>query len=211
MLKACLYQEENLKNLFQKSLVEVEAFFDIIKPYNKPVFILLENRKSINYAYGQETGDWVVGWNHGKYIFLLNPKNYEKESKHKYSDEEYSQLIKHEITHYIYNALVGTNNPRWLLEGIGMVASGQIEKYKEKPTEFKSFLYYYNKMDSKIYKESGFLVKILFDKFGKEKLLGFIKTLRGNKNPQDVEKSFKEVYNLDLNYPNMNKLLKELD
>lgn len=209
MLKAKIYKNNKLEKLLERYLDEIEKFFNITKPYNKPIFILLETREIINCAYGRETEDWVVGWSSGKYIFLLDPENYEKENKYQYSEEEYSQLVKHEITHFFYNALVGTTNPRWLLEGIGSYISGQTNRYKDKLTQFEFFLSYYSNTDSRIYKEAGFVVKTLIDRFGKEKLLDFIKALRGNKSPQDVEKVFQEIYRLDLSYSNMNKILCE--
>jgi hypothetical protein len=207
LLRVSKLNDEKIEKLCLKNLSEIEKFFNVKKPYNEPRFCLIDDRESIDYAYGAKTEPWVVGWGNGKYIFLLNPNNYEAESNHKYTDEEYSALIKHEVVHYFYKSLVATDNPRWLTEGLGIYASNQLERYKKRPTEFTKFLDYYSKTDSQIYNEAGFVVDVLINKFGKDKLIEFIRALRGNKSSEDVERVFKNIYSMELNYQNLSKLL----
>ncbi|MBU0535116.1 MAG: hypothetical protein ABIJ82_03045 [Patescibacteria group bacterium] len=207
ILKVSKLDDQKIEQLCLKGLSEVESFFDVKKPYNEPKFCLIDDRECIDYAYGTKTEAWVVGWGNGKYIFLLNPNNYEKESNHKYTDDEYSRLIKHEVIHYFYKSLTATDNPRWLTEGLSIYLSNQLARYKQRPTKFTTFLDYYDKTDAKIYKEAGFVIGCLINKFGKDKLLVFIRKLRGNKNSEDVDKIFTEIFGVELSYTEINKLL----
>lgn len=198
MLKAQIYNS-NKSHLFEKALAEVEDFFEISGPYKKPIFVLLPDRAAVNEAYGRKTEDWVVAWNSGRYVFLLEPTSFESESKHAYSDEEYNRLIKHELTHYFFTALAGGDKPRWLLEGIGVVASGQLGN-KGEGVKLENFLDYYAKTDSKIYREAGQAVKLLLERYGKPKLLEFVRALRGTSNSEEVARVFEGVYGLPLEY-----------
>ena len=144
------------------------VFYGIDWSKNRPNVYLLNSRKMIDKVYGKETQDWMVGWSDGRNVYLLDRENYEKESKHKYSDDEYFKLLKHELTHLFYKILTFSDKPRWLSEGVSVYTSGQIEDHK-KLGEFNKFLDYYDKWDGKAYMECGLFIKVLTDKFGKDK------------------------------------------
>jgi hypothetical protein len=75
--------------------------------------------------------------------------------------------------------------------------------------EFKVFLNYFDKTDAELYKEAGYLIKLLMGKFGKEKISQYIKLLKGIRDPETTAKVFHETFGLELTYENMNNLLKQ--
>ncbi len=206
LLKVSELENHNIEKLCLQGLATVETFFNVDRPYNKPKFVIVDDRATIDSAYGRKTEPWLVGWTGGKYIFLLNPENYEKESSHKYSQQEYSRIITHEIVHYFYKSLVGSDNPRWLSEGLSLYIAGQYNELRTKPKTFCDFLNYFDKTDSGVYIESGFVIKKLVDNFGKDKLLEFVKSLRGSVTAHDVSKKFNNSFGVELKYESINAL-----
>lgn len=135
-----IYQIQTINNpklekFYEDSMAELDSFFKLNWKRNRPNLILIPDRKTINALKGKETENWVVGWTEKTNIYLLSNENYEKESNHKYSDEEYRALIKHELTHCFSDIITGSNKkPVWLLEGISIFLSGQNKfKFKTKP------------------------------------------------------------------------------
>lgn len=204
LLKATSYKNKKVEKYYAGALKKISTFFEI-EGFKPPNLILLENRNTIDIAKGKKTENWVVGWYSSRVIYLLCPENYSKESSHTYSDEEYKKLIEHEVGHFFYRALVGSNKPVWLGEGISVYLSEQY-KEKEKPKKFEHFLNYYNQGDENVYTESGYAVKLLVDKFGKTKLVNFAKSLWKHESPKDVEKKFQEIFELPLSFETFNNL-----
>jgi len=141
-------------------------------------------------------------------VYVLSPDIYEKESNHKYSDREYETLLRHEISHLYSRIFFSEYRPRWLLEGIAIYSSGQLE-LKRKITKFSAFLDFFGKGGSGIYDESGWAVLILDKEFGRKKLLKLLKSLNGFKNEKEFEKIFKEIYGIGLNYEWFNERIEK--
>jgi len=206
-------KDEFVESVYNKSMKELSKFYDLDWKNNKPIIVLVNNRENINSLYGMQTEGWVVGWTDRNKIFLLNYKNYEKESTHKYSEEEYTALLKHELSHAFFGMKTrrAIYKPIWFNEGLAVFTSGQ-NKFKEKVTKFENFLNFYdNKSQGSrfVYKESGFVIELLVKKFGKEKLMKLIESLDNVKNKEDFEKSFKKIYGFEISYNKLNKLLKK--
>jgi hypothetical protein len=94
----------------------------------------------------------------------------------------------------------------WLWEGLAIYLSGQLYQYK-KPLKLKNFLEFYNKYNNEttdVYKESGFAIKFLVDKFGKEKLLELLKGVTKYMSEPDFAKLFKKIYKISLKYKSFN-------
>ena len=108
-------------------------------------------------------------------------------------------MLKHEISHLYTNIFYKEYYPVWLLEGIAIYSSGQLE-IKPKIKEFKRFLEFFENGGSAVYGEAGFAVMILDKKFGREKLLKLLKSLKGIKNEDDFKKIYKQVYGIELSY-----------
>ncbi|MDD4761827.1 MAG: hypothetical protein PHZ25_02300 [Candidatus Pacebacteria bacterium] len=202
-----------IKKIFQESMKDLGEFYGINWTTNTPKIILLEDRKSIDLLHVKKTESWLVGWadNNMRIVFILDKKNFEKFSSHKYSTAGYSALIKHELSHLFYKILSeGKFGPAWLSEGVAIYTSGQ-NKLKTKPREFKNFMSFYAKGGSEVYKESGFAVELLVKKFGKNKLFELIKSLQSISNENQFNKTFKKIYGFQISYKVMNKFYKNTE
>ena len=114
--------------------------------------------------------------------------------------------------------MVGRSKPTWLTEGLAGYLSGQL-KWREAPKKFERSLMFYDwskldwneKKDCKgFYPESGFMVKMLVEKFGKEKLLKLLKKIKGKDlSEKEFKDKFKKNYGFDLNYEEINKYWKD--
>jgi hypothetical protein len=201
------FDEPVLERLYLKAFEELKAFFEFRWEKNTPKIIVVDDRETIDALYGKPTENWVVAWAEDtRSIFILSRENFEKYSSHKYSEGEFYRVIKHELSHMFYKLITYTDKPRWLNEGIGTFISGQLDKVTPLK-EFKLFLNYFDKTDAETYKESGFLVKLLIDKFGKEKLAQLIKSIKGVRDSDAASITFKNVYGFDLTYEELNKLI----
>jgi len=199
-------KERKLKLIYKKAMRELDSFFGLNWNRNLPSVFLIPDRKTIDLLKQKRTKDWEVGWADGQNVFLLNPKNYEKESCYKYSNKEYEALLKHELCHLFFNGLSKRKyEPIWLNEGIAIYLSGQNE-FEKRPKKFKEFLKFYSKMGNGVYLEAGFAVEILNKKFGKNKLVNLIKNLPKIKNKKEFELLFKEIYKFLPSYKKFNEL-----
>ena len=95
--------------------------------------------------------------------------------------------------------------PVWLSEGTAIYTSGQT-KLKLKPKELKNFLEFYAEGGSEVYAESGFVIEALVKKFGKEKLLKLIESLKNISNENQFKDAFQNIYGFPLNYEKINEI-----
>jgi len=200
-------EDKEIQRVCNKAIKELKKFYEIKNKIRVNV-IILKDRKTFDALRNCKTKDWNIGFAvpHVYSVFILDKKNFEKESSHKYSKEYYAEVIKHEISHILFYKLMGdTKCPSWFAEGVALYTDGHVGLMK-KPEKFESFLKFY-KPGPGMYKESGFVIKLLIEKSGKKKLLELIKKTKGIRNKRNFEKLFKKHYGFDLNYKNMNKLL----
>jgi len=186
-------EDKSIEKAYNQSIRELNKFFEINWKYAKPNIFLVQNRKVINALLGKKTENWIIAWSDKRDIFLLDKKNIEKESCHKYSRETFEQRIKHELAHSFFEVLTnGSVFPLWLNEGVGEYLVRQ-EK-KNKPTKFKEFLKFYSTWELEAYSESSLAIELLIKKFGKKRLLDLIKSLSKTKSKRDFEILFKRIY-----------------
>jgi hypothetical protein len=186
---------------------ELEKFFNLSWSADKPKIFLVKDRRAINKLLGEKTPAWLVGWIDNSNIFILDKKNYEKESSHRYFAKEYSKLIKHELVHVFFLKISGSKSePDWLWEGLALYLSGQI-KSENKPKQFKEFLKFHSTHNKRpqVYKEAGFAVEFLIENYGRKKLLKLIKSLKNIDTKKQFEKKFKQIYGFEPNYKNFNQ------
>lgn len=201
--------DKSVKIMFDKALKELDGFFRLGWKQNKPRIFLVKNRETINGLLGRKTEGWVVGWTNHTDIFILDRSTYEKESCHKYSEKEYSKLIKHELAHVFTMAFLGIFNkpiyPDWLWEGLAICLSGQ-NKSRKRPLYLKDFISYYSKdmNNPGVYRESGFAIEFLLENYGRQKLLKLIKSVKQAGSEKEFAKQFKKIYGFELNYKNFN-------
>jgi len=205
-------KDKELNLMYKKSMEELDSFYKLNWKHNTPKIIVLKNRKEIDNLKNKKTPDWFVGWAEGNNIYLLDRKNYEKESSHKYSKETYFRLLKHEISHLFFSIVSEANTMDqfiWLNEGVAGCLS---EQYKEKrnPKRFEKFLDQYSTWKGDGYNESTYAVKILRDEFGEEKLLTLIRSLSLVKSKEDFNSLFKKIYGEKPSYEFFNSLIKKI-
>ena len=212
-----LYKIKQLKDklvddAYKKAMRDLNKFYELNWTDGKPQIIIIDNRKMFDLVRGEKSKDWVTGWSvYGTIlIFLLNRKNYTKESCHTYSEERYKATIKHELSHSFF-FVVSKNGycPSWFKEGVSIYTSGQ-NKWKKQPEKLSTFLSFEKSGSAGVYKESGFVVHVLVEKFGKKKLFNLIKQSKDSKNPKNFKKLFSKIYKIDLNYKSINKIYKEV-
>lgn len=202
-------EDKEVGDMYEKAMRELDEFFEVGWKRNSPKIMIIKDRKTIDSLQGEKTPEWVIGWAGSNEIYLLDRNNFEKESNHTYSKEEYSQLMKHELCHMFFKIVSNAkdyNQFIWLNEGLAGFLSRQYKDNK-KPEKFEIFLDQYSNWKGDAYHESAYAVKVLFEKFGKQKLLELITSLNKVKSRKDFEKVFKEIYNSKPTYGFFNKLL----
>jgi hypothetical protein len=210
MLQIKTIENPAIQKMYDDAMKDLCVFFELDWNKNTPKLYLVQDEKAIQELWNNNIGDSVAGWLDNLNIYTVDREYFKKGDGQKYSDEEYAKLIKHELAHVFTQVVTNTYDrpvkPDWLWEGLAMYLAGDIDLITP-PKNLGNFLDFYEQdmSNTRVYEEAEFAVKTLVDKFGKEKLLDFMKKLEGNKSPQDVEKVFKEAYDMDLNYPNMNK------
>jgi len=201
---------KNIKvaNFYDQAIKELNQFYGIRWSGSIPKIYLVPDRKTFDNLKGYKTEDWVVGstMNSSDIFYVLAPENYETESNHKYSDDEYFRLIKHELSHLFQKQLFDSYKPIWLTEGLAVYTSGQL-MVKKKPEKFTNFLGFFSNGGSGVYAESGFAVEILIKKFGKKRILKVLKGIKTPVTKGNFNKYFEEELGVKLNYSWFNKNL----
>lgn len=195
--------DEWLEEIYKNSMSELNCFFQFGWTNNTPAIILVPNREAFDSLRGRKTAQWETGWtNQNNNIFLLDYKNLEKESDHKFSQKYYTSLLKHELTHCFVNVIArNLFKPLWLSEGIAVCLSGQND-LKNKPKKFSNFLSYFDKYKQGLYYESGFAIAFLIEKYGKEKMIELLKKSIRTSSKEDFAKLFYFIYDFELEYKN---------
>jgi len=190
-----------LQNYKEKAMSELTDFFEKEWVNNTPKIFVVDDRKTINLLREQETKNNLACWSFGDLaIFILNPQNISKESSHDGSKYNIEKYIKHELCHSFFYMIFGKSKFEWINEGVAIYTSEQLDKYPM-PEEFQNFL------DNKnVYAESGSVIKLLIDNFGKAKLLDFLRRQSGITDDNTLKNIFKEVYGGNLNYKFFNDL-----
>jgi len=201
---------KKVNTFYDKAMEELKEFYQINWNENTPFIFLVDTREDYDKLNGFKTEPWVVASVQQNGILMLSPESYEKESIHKYSDDEYYSLIKHELSHLFYNIFSKNNYyPVWLDEGFAIYSSGQLAT-KKKPKKLKKFLDYYSQGGEGVYEESGFVVEGLIKKFGKEKVLEFVKLLSNVRGEKIFKEAFEKFFGLELSYESIQELLQNL-
>ena len=208
-LKIESFEDGFLDKIYTESIADLNKFYEMNWVHHQPVVIIMKDRKTIDVLKGESTERWMVGHAEGNKVFILDRNNLESESDHKYSQEKYYSLLKHEISHCFYRILSGGNmKPVWLCEGVAIFTSGQ--NNEKRPVEcFKEFLGFYENGGKGVYAESGFAVYLLVKEFGKQKLLDLIKGLKSVASQKDFTELFIRIYGIEPTYEKFNGLLRK--
>lgn len=202
IFKLNIESDSFLEEIYEKAMIDLGQFFGINWIENRPKIFILPNRRAFDEMEGKETPRWEVGFTRTSQmaVYLLDRKNYEKESENTYSEEIYAALLKHELCHCFWTVKTrGYSKPRWLSEGLCVYLSGQLE-WKKKPEKLESFLNSFEKTEAGVYTEGGYAAKFLVEKYGKEKMLELLKRLSEKPDESGFKKLFVEIYGVELSY-----------
>lgn len=217
IFKVSSINNDLIQSAYDEGMRVLNEFWGINWEDDIPDIYVLQSRKDIDALKGRKTEDWVVGFggsaNAGKAaIYLLDPDKYDSESNHKKDDNRFKALITHELCHlFVFHLQERTQpiGPMWWNEGICVYLSGQL-KYHRKPEKFVGFLDSSRNNNPKMaYDEGGYVIELLVNKFGKNKLTELIELLGNEKTDGEIKELFTRVYGFELTYDEMNKLYLE--
>lgn len=140
----------------------------------------------------------MAGWANGYKIVAIHPDNLEELTNGTHKKDSHPKRIKHELAHLFYAKLAGgETKPAWLNEGLVFYLDG---RGGMQPKDFENkyaAVRYFNNFDGHVYGPGSFIVKTLLDKFGKEKLLILIKSIRPGLTEDSFREFFRKVYRFD--------------
>lgn len=194
------------QNALDEGMKVMNEFTRVTWNRNMPNAKILNTREEIDQLRGMKTERWVKGFTHGTDVCVLSFDKMETVSDKKLTEGEYKNLVKHELCHLYYAML--TNNKRvpvWLIEGLAVFLSGQLES-RTRPEKFAVFLDYFSNGGAGVYRETGFVVELLINKFGKDKIVQFVKEMKEVNSEEEVGGKFKEIFGIDLTYEALNDL-----
>jgi hypothetical protein len=194
-------EDATLQEYKDKAMKDLNEFFGRKWLYNTPKIFVLDDRKTINLFQEKETESWVVGFSTGNAVCILNPANIPKESSHDGAEYNIEKLIRHELCHSFFQMTFGKTNFPWITEGVSLYVADQLGNYPA-PSKFDDFL-----DGKKIYQEAGCAIKLLMDKYGKEKVFDFLKKQSGIKETEELKTVFESVFEAKLEYSFFDSLL----
>lgn len=206
-------QDKDLEDFYINSFRELDEFYELNWTQFKPnIFIISSDEEYKAIRNNMSLGSFrrATGWIGNGNVYVVNKVMYSEMMGKDYLDERYLKLIKHELSHCFYqhvSQVYSKNRPDWLWEGCAIYLSGQL-KYMRKPIKLKNFLEHYEQRSGgEVYLESGFVINILIEKYGKAKLLELIRNISQYNSEDDFYKLFRKVYDIELNYENINSLI----
>jgi len=216
IFKVSSVNDDLIQSAYDEGMQRLNDFWGINWIKNTPDLYIIENRADINKIKGRETESWVVGWaastDSGKnIIYLLDFDKLETESDHKKDEAKYRALITHELCHLFVSAIEKKSppmGPMWWNEGISTYLSGQL-LFKKRPEKFIGFLDSNRENPRPAYNEGGFVIELLVEKFGKDKLIEMLTYLRDSSPTTTFKDDFNAVYGFELSYEKINELYLE--
>ena len=195
---------QELLDVKEKAIQDYNEFFEITLQKQFKIY-MIHSREEMDIIQGKKTEDWVAGHtrDHGQKVFIFDPEYYEKETGKK--QIYFKKLLKHEIVHVYIREIINGKCPRWLNEGL----AGYLPKQNttDKPIEeivncidcFDDFVFEH-------YRTSSKLIELLITKYGKEKLLALLESL---KNKEKFFSAFQNIYGFEITKENLIENLKD--
>ena len=202
IFKLNLQEDAWLEKAYNEAMADLDQFFGINWIENRPHIYILPDRKAFDAFRGMQTPRWMVGFGSRGMngVYLLDRANFEKESENTYSEERYAALLKHELTHCFTDILTKSYRyPIWLMEGLAIYLSDQLQ-WRKRSEKFSKFLNSFDQQREGVYSESGFIVKVLIEKYGKEKMIELLKQLSGRPDETNFGTYFKNIYGFEPTY-----------
>lgn len=182
-----------------KNKKTLDKFFQI--ELSLPQIVLFNSRKNMDRYWGWKTQSWMVGWAKPGSIYMLHPSCYLSESSHT-DFKRYWKVLLHEHSHLYINTLTNGFAPRWLNEGLASYLANQIHKVPDETVALR-VLDKLDFNDKDVYKIGYFWIKLLFKKFGKNKLLQLLKELKSTLKQAKFESVFYKVYKIKFSKNNL--------
>jgi hypothetical protein len=195
---------QELLDAKEKAIQEYNEFFEITLQKQFKIY-MIHSREEMDIAAERKTENWLAGYSFGQkgQIFLFDSDCYIKETgKTIYNTEK---LIKHEIAHLYFGEITKTNKPKWLNEGLAehLAQKKKSDKSLEEIVDcidcFDDFLFEH-------YRTSSKLIELLITKYGKEKLLALLESL---KNKEKFFSAFQNIYGFEITKENLIENLKD--
>ena len=196
---------QELLDVKEKAIQDYNEFFEITLQKQFKIY-MIHSREEMDIIQGKKTEDWVTGHtrDHGQKVFIFDPEYYEKETGKK--QIYFKKLLKHEIVH-VYVAEIRNKGfvPSWLNEGLAehLAQKKKSDKSLEEIVDcidcFDDFLFEH-------YRTSSKLIELLITKYGKEKLLALLESL---KNKEKFFSAFQNIYGFEITKENLIENLKD--
>lgn len=184
------------QNKLKKIIEECQDFFGI-KMKNPPKITFVYTREEIDEIAGRKTERWVRAITRRDGLYFIHPNKLEELTPHK--NDDFWKVVKHEISHWLFNQITGTYNgePRWFTEGLAMYMAGQQDTVPFS-IEVSITSKYYSFTDNGTYSWGLLLVTSLINKFGKEKVVNLVKKIDHNITQEIFAKLFVNEFGISL-------------
>lgn len=177
---------------------EFDVFFGF--KIKDPDLYFVASREDFDLIVGRKTENWLVAIARANSIYILDKKIFAKESNHRIGD--FWQTLKHEYSHIYYTQITKSHYPFWLNEGLASYLSGKKLLIKNNDQEkLLNVFNYFNKSDSDVYVVGQYWIEFLIKKYGKKKMIMFIKSLdvKSELSSQYFAKQFYKIYGFRFN------------
>lgn len=203
----CNYMEEitlgKISDFLTQCKSELDGWFGIDLPM--PELMIMQSLQDVADIWDREPNEdlptaWADTTNHRIYMLRLD----EVAKLRKKMPYDFLTLLKHEYAHLYWYALVKSNIPMWMDEGLACYLAGQVLKLSDENVILK-LENYFDQKNFDTYAVGYMGVKYLIDKFGKDKFIQFLKKLPHHISeitkkmpPEEFEKLFEDHFGFKL-------------
>ncbi len=190
-----------------KIIKNLEDFFEIKVPDYE--IAIANSREKFNKLTNRQSSEtWMAGWANGYRIVAIHPDKLEELTDGIHKAGSHPNRIKHELAHLFYVKLTdGEIKPAWLNEGLAFYLDGRGGMPPKAGENKYAATRYFNNFDGHVYGPGSFMVKILLDKFGKEKLLELIKSIKPGLTEDSFQELFLKVYGFAFTKEDLKKII----
>jgi len=202
------FEDRELNQILSDSMKELNSFYGINWNQHIPRLVVVPNRKTVELWKQGDNHGWITGWLEGRSVYVVDRTALQTEANKTAETDQYRALIKHELSHAFYNIVAkGGRGPVWLQEGVAVYSSGQ-NSFRTRPAVFHQCLEFYSRGGKDVYTESGYMIQLLVDTFGKKTLLNLIGKTKEANSPEEFDHLFESIYGSKPTYQYFNNLSK---
>lgn len=190
-----------------KTITDLEAFFGIEAPDYE--IVLATSREEFNKLTNvQHSEPWMAGWSNGYKIVVIHPDKLEELTEGAHHSDSHPKRIKHELAHLFYAKLThGEIKPAWLNEGLAFYLDGRGGAKPKGVEDVYTAVRYFTNGDGQLYSSGSYIVKKLIEKYGKDKLLTLIRSIRAGLTESLFQELFQKVYDFKFTEDELEKNL----